>query len=138
MYAIFEDGARQFMVEEGDIVQVDFREMEIGSRVEFDRVLLFHTGEEARLGQPAVAGAKVIAEVVDYPSTKTQIQKYRRRKNYRRAKGHRQYFLAVEIVELILAGWERPADQEPPEDETDTGEEGAEEEEEVAEEENEA
>ncbi len=129
MYAIFEDGSRQFMVEEGDIVDVDFREAEVGSQIEFDRVLLFHTGDDARLGRPLVAGAKIIAEVLDHPSIKTHIQKYRRRKNYRRTKGHRQYMMSVGIVELALAGWERPPDEELPEDETDGGEEGGEEEE---------
>jgi large subunit ribosomal protein L21 len=117
------------MVEEGDLVEVDFREVEAGAKIEFDRVLLFHTGDEAKLGQPLIAGAKVLATVVDHPSTKTYIQKYRRRKNYRRFKGHRQYFLAVEITELVLPGWERPVSQEKPEDEDDTGDEGNEEEE---------
>jgi large subunit ribosomal protein L21 len=119
MYAIFEDGARQFMVEEGDVVQVDFREVEVGGRVEFDRVLLFHTGDEARVGQPTVAGARVIAEVLDHPSTKTYIQKFRRRKNYRRFRGHRQYFMEVGIVEITMPGWERPASEES--DQSDEG-----------------
>jgi large subunit ribosomal protein L21 len=130
MYAIFEDGARQFMVEEGDVVQVDFREMEAGSRVEFDRVLLFHTGEQAKVGQPLLSGAKVIAEVIEHPSTKTYIQKYRRRKNYRRFKGHRQFFTAVEITELVLPGWERPKSETKPESARDTAAEGDEDEDE--------
>ena len=123
MYAIFEDGARQFMVEEGDVVQVDFREVEVGERVEFDRVLLFHTGDAARVGQPLVAGAKVIAEVLDHPSTKTYIQKFRRRKNYRRFRGHRQYFMEVGIVEITMPGWERPASDD--QSEGDEGSEGS-------------
>lgn len=127
MYAIFEDGSRQFMVEEGDIVQVDFREAEVGSQVEFDRVLLFHTGDDARIGKPVVSGAKVVAEVLDHPSTKTLTQKFRRRKNYRRFKGHRQHFLSVGIVELVLPGWERPKSEEKPE-ESEEGSEGGEEE----------
>lgn len=117
MYAIFEDGSRQFMVEEGDIVEVDFREAEVGSQIEFDRVLLFHTGTDARIGQPVVAGAKVVAEVLEETSIKTSIQKFRRRKNYRRFTGHRQPFLAVGIAELVLAGWERPAPEETPDQE---------------------
>jgi large subunit ribosomal protein L21 len=134
MYAIFEDGARQYMVEEGDVVQVDFRELEVGSSIEFDRVLLFDTGDKARIGQPLVAGAKVIGEVLDHPSTKTQIQKFRRRKNYRRFKGHRQFFLEVGIAELVLAGWQRPVSEPEPEEPEDTGEEEIEEEEETEEE----
>jgi large subunit ribosomal protein L21 len=135
MYAIFEDGARQYMVEEGDVVQVDFRELDVGSSVEFDRVLLFHTGDEAKIGKPLVTGAKVIAEVLDHPSTKTQIQKFRRRKNYRRFKGHRQFFLEVGIAELVLAGWQRPVSEPEPEEPEVTGADEVEEEEEIEEEE---
>lgn len=112
IYAIFEDGSRQYMVEEGDVVRVDQREVGAGNQVEFDRVLLFQTGEEARIGQPLVEGAKVVAEVVDHPSVKTYIQKFRRRKNYRRLRGHRQHFTRVRILELVLPGWERPETEE--------------------------
>ena len=126
MYAIFEDGSRQFMVEEGDIVEVDFRDAEVGSSIEFDRVLVFNTGDEARIGQPLVAGAKVVAEVLELTSEKTVIQKFRRRKNYRRLKGHRQPFLAVGIAELVLAGWQRPPEPEKKEQEEE-GEGGSEE-----------
>jgi hypothetical protein len=71
-----------------------------------------------------------VGEVVDHPTVKTYLQKFRRRKNSKRFKGHRQEFTRVRIVELVLPGWERPpqedeeemVDQEGAED-TDEGEE---------------
>jgi large subunit ribosomal protein L21 len=59
-----------------------------------------------------VDGARVLGEVVDHPSTKHYIQKFRRRKNYRRLRGHRQYFTSVEVLHILLAGQEPPPPQE--------------------------
>ena len=109
MYAVFEDGSRQYRVSEGDVVQIDFREAELGKRVEFDRVLLHQGADGLKIGQPTVQGARVVAEVVDHPSTKVYVQHFRRRKNYRRLRGHRQPYLAVQVRSILLAGQEAPA-----------------------------
>src|SRR5262245_39022679 len=103
MYAVFEDGSRQYRVSEGDTVRVDFRDAEVGSRVEFNRVLLYAGGTDTLIGQPLVEGARVLGEVIGHPSTKTYIQKFRRRKNYRRLKGHRQPFTEVQVRNILLA-----------------------------------
>src|SRR5215471_21077687 len=108
MYAIFEDGSRQYKVSEGDVVRVDYREAEVGARLEFNRVLLYAGGEERHIGQPTVAGARVLAEVVDHPTIKTYIQHFRRRKNYRRFRGHRQPFTTVKVAHILLAGQDVP------------------------------
>jgi large subunit ribosomal protein L21 len=100
MYAVFEDGAHQSRVQEGDVVNVDFREAKVGASVEFDRVLLAQRDNETKIGQPVIAGAKVVAEVVDHPSIKLYIQHFKRRKNYRRMKGHRQPYTAVRISKI--------------------------------------
>jgi large subunit ribosomal protein L21 len=109
MYAVFEDGSRQYRVSEGDVVKVDFREADVGTRLEFSRVLLYQGGTETHIGQPTVEGARVLAEVVDHPSTKLYIQHFRRRKNYRRLKGHRQPYTAVQILSILLPGMTAPA-----------------------------
>ena len=101
MYAIFEDGSRQYRVSVGDTVQLDHREAAVGAAVEFDRVLLYADGDNLLVGKPALAGAKVVAEVTGHPSIKTVIQYFRRRKNYRRLKGHRQPYLEVKIKEIV-------------------------------------
>jgi len=109
MYAVFEDGSRQYQVSEGDVVQLDYRDAAIGSRLEFQRVLLYKGGDDLRIGRPVVAGARVLAEVVDHPSTKLYIQHFRRRKNYRRLRGHRQHYTAVQIRSIQLPGLEDSA-----------------------------
>jgi large subunit ribosomal protein L21 len=114
MYAIFEDGARQYRVSEGDRVRVDYREAEIGSRLEFGRVLLYANGGDVKIGQPLVEGTRVLGTVIDQPSTKIYVQHFRRRKNYRRLKGHRQHFVEVKVTNILLAGQPTPPLPEPP------------------------
>lgn len=109
MYAIIEDGSRQYRVSEGEIVRVDYREVELGARVEFPRVLLCANGNDVKIGQPTVDGMKVVGTVVDQPSTKVYVQHFRRRKNYRRLKGHRQHYVAVKVTNILLPGQEAPA-----------------------------
>ena len=100
MYAVFEDGSRQYRVQEGDVVKVDFREAEVGASVEFNRVLLAQRDSGTTIGQPVIAGARVLAEVVDHPTIKLYIQHFRRRKNYRRMRGHRQPYTSVRISKI--------------------------------------
>jgi large subunit ribosomal protein L21 len=109
MYAVFEDGSRQYRVEEGEVVRVDYRDAEIGSRLEFPRVLLYQGADGLQIGQPLLQGARVLAEVVDHPTKKLYIQHFRRRKNYRRLKGHRQPYTTVRIRNILLAGQDAPA-----------------------------
>jgi large subunit ribosomal protein L21 len=104
MYAVFEDGSRQYRVEEGDVVKVDFRPAEVGASLEFNRVLLYQNDADTKIGQPVIEGARVVAEVVDHPSTKLYIQHFRRRKNYRRLKGHRQPYTSIKIQKIVLPG----------------------------------
>jgi large subunit ribosomal protein L21 len=112
MYAIFEDGSRQYRVEEGDVVTVDYRPAEVGARVEFNRVLLYNKDADTQIGQPIIEGARVLGEVVDHPSTKLYIQHFRRRKNYRRLKGHRQPYTAVQIMNILLPGMQPPPENQ--------------------------
>jgi large subunit ribosomal protein L21 len=108
MYAVFTDGSRQYRVSEGDLVKVDYRDAEVGSRLEFNRVMLYKSGDDLRIGQPLLDGVRVLGEVVGHPSTKTYIQHFRRRKNYRRLKGHRQHYVEVRVKHILLPGMEPP------------------------------
>jgi large subunit ribosomal protein L21 len=100
MYAVFTDGSRQYRVSQGDVVKVDYREVEPGSAVEFADVLLYSDGDDLRIGRPTVTGLKVVGEVVDHPSVKLRIQHFRRRKNYKRLRGHRQWYTRVRIQSI--------------------------------------
>ena len=108
MYAVFEDGSRQYRVSEGEVVKVDYRAGDKGTRVEFGRVLLYTNGDDTRIGQPLVEGMRIVGEVVEHPSTKLYIQHFRRRKNYRRLRGHRQPYTSVCIRHILLPGQEQP------------------------------
>jgi large subunit ribosomal protein L21 len=109
MYAIFEDGSRQYRVAVGDTVRLDHREAAVGSSVELGKVLLVADGADLLVGQPLVAGARVVGEVTGHPSTKSVIQHFRRRKNYRRLKGHRQPYVEVRIKHILRPGDAAPA-----------------------------
>jgi large subunit ribosomal protein L21 len=101
MYAVFEDGSRQFRVEEGSSVVLDFRDVKVGDTLELNSVLLIGGGETAKIGQPLVEGAKVVAEVVGLPKVKTMTQKFRRRKNSKRLKGHTQPYVRVKVKSIV-------------------------------------
>jgi large subunit ribosomal protein L21 len=101
MYAIFEDGSHQFRVREGDRIVVDRREGDPGSELVFSKVLLLSGNGEPRIGTPVIEGARVVAKIVDqFRSKKIIIQKFRRRKNVRRRKGHRQPYTLVQITSV--------------------------------------
>lgn len=99
MYAIVEDGGKQYRVEKGDTIFVETRDLPPGSTsVDFDKVLMLGNGASSKVGAPWLAGAKVSAklhEMVRGP--KLEIVKFRRRKGYKLHKGHRQNLMKVTI-----------------------------------------
>ena len=104
MYAVIEDSGQQFQVQEGDVLEVDLRDLaEDQTEIEFDRVLLVSGDGNVSVGTPVVAGAKVLAEIVD-PLVKGQkvfISQFRRRKDSRRRIGHRQKFIQVRVKTIV-------------------------------------
>jgi large subunit ribosomal protein L21 len=104
MYAIIEDGSRQLKVEEGQELDIDYRDLPAGEAITFDRVLAFRDDAGLKLGRPAIEGATVTAKVVSLvQGPKLVVQKFRRRKNYRRRTGHRQLHTRV-VIEKITIG----------------------------------
>jgi len=96
-YAIVVDGGRQYRVSEGQVVDIDFRHVPAGSEVVFDEVLAVSKAGQLTLGAPVVKGAKVKAEVLGVEQgEKIYVQKFARRKNYRRRTGHRS--LSTKVV----------------------------------------
>ena len=104
MYAVFEDGSHQYKVSEGTVIKVDWREAEVGAQIVFPRVLLHQNGNDTTIGRPTIEGVRVVGEVIDHPSIKVYIQHFRRRKNYRRLKGHRQHYVAVKVYAVVPSG----------------------------------
>ncbi len=102
MYAVFENGSHQFRVSEGEMVRLDYRDgAEPGQEVVFDHVLLVQSNAGTKIGRPYLTGAKVIGEVVEHNSDKITVWKFKRRKRYRRKKGHRQHYTAVKINQIV-------------------------------------
>ena len=108
MYAIIEDGSRQYRVEPNGSVVIDYRDVAIGDSIELGRVLLVQSGADTLIGQPLVEGARVLGVVTELPKKKTVIQKFRRRKNYRRLKGHTQPYVRVQVKHILKAGEQPP------------------------------
>jgi large subunit ribosomal protein L21 len=101
MYAVFKTGGKQYRVATGDKLRVEKLPGNVGDAVAFGDVLLV-AGDAIKLGRPLVSGAKVEAKIVDQGlGRKIVIFKFRRRKNYRRKRGHRQPFTALEITNIV-------------------------------------
>ena len=99
MYAVFQSGGKQHRVAEGQTVRLEKLDIETGSAVEFDKVLLVANGDDVKIGAPFVEGGKVQAEVVTHGrGKKISIVKFRRRKHSRKQAGHRQWFTEVKIT----------------------------------------
>ena len=97
MYAIIKTGGKQYVVEEGKVISIEKLDVEEGAEVTFDEVLLV-SGDDVKIGQPNVAGAKVTGKVLEQgKERKIRIFKYKAKSNYRRRQGHRQPFTKVKI-----------------------------------------
>src|SRR6267143_5578713 len=98
MYAVIKSGGKQYKVEPGKVVRVEKLNLEKGGKVEFDTVLAVTTEEQVTLGNPVVQNAKVTGTVLESgKAKKVIIFKYKRKKQYRVKRGHRQPYTAVQI-----------------------------------------
>ncbi len=102
VYAIFEDGGKQYKVAEGDALLIELQELEEGqAEVTFDKVLMVGEGADAKIGTPWVEGASVTAKVTEELKTpKVMGVKFKRRKGYMKRFGHRQKMLKVAIEKI--------------------------------------
>ena len=107
MYAVVEQGGKQFKVSEGDVIKIDLTEVAPDAKnIELEKVLLVSDGKKVKVGTPYLEGAKVVAKfeagaedsVVKGP--KLYPTHLRRRKNSRRKMGHRQKYLQVTIDKI--------------------------------------
>tara|TARA_B100000674_G_scaffold350660_1_gene294014 strand:- start:161 stop:508 length:348 start_codon:yes stop_codon:yes gene_type:complete len=98
MYAIVEIAGQQFKVQKDQKVYVHRLDAEAGSKIDFDKVLLIEDKGKVNVGAPAVAGAKVTAEVLNHvKGDKVIVFKKKRRKGYKKKNGHRQAFTELSI-----------------------------------------
>lgn len=103
-YAVIKTGGKQQKVAVGDQIRVEKVEAGVGDKVTFDQVLALQTGDGLKVGTPVLKGARVVGRVLAHDKAKkVLIFKKKKRKQYRRTRGHRQTFTAV-VVEEIHAG----------------------------------
>jgi large subunit ribosomal protein L21 len=104
MFAVIKTGGKQYRVVADDVLKVAKVEGEPGAIVQFGEVLVVG-GDSVTLGEPAISGASVAAEVLEQArGPKVIAFKKRRRKNSRRKRGHRQEFTLVRITEILTDG----------------------------------
>lgn len=103
MYAVIQTGGKQYRVQPGDIVQVEKLDGEVGASVKFDQVLFSSNANaespKVTIGKPLLSGASVTGEIVGQGrGEKVTIVKMKRRKQYRRTQGHRQFLTQVLVT----------------------------------------
>jgi len=100
-YAVIATGGKQYIVRNGDVLNVEKLDAEEGKKISFDEVLLSDDGKTTKLGEPTIKGAKVEAKVLEQGrDKKLHVIKYKAKSRYFRKYGHRQPFTKVEITKI--------------------------------------
>ena len=101
VYAVIVTGGKQYRVSEGEVVKVEKLGIDPGAGIEFKDVLLVRTDDKTLIGQPLVEGATVTGVVEENGlADKVLVFKYKKKKQFRRTRGHRQPFSAVRIEKI--------------------------------------
>jgi large subunit ribosomal protein L21 len=101
MYAVLETGSKQYRVTAGDTLEIERLPVDAGQTFTFDRVLLVNNEGKVNVGAPTVAGASILADVVEHKrGEKVRTFKMKRRKGYQKRIGHRQELTVVKITEI--------------------------------------
>lgn len=101
VYAIVDVGGHQFKVFPNEVLRIQRISSEVGESVDLERIMLLSNGEKVEIGKPFIDGKKLHAEVVRHgKEKKIVVFKKKRRKNYRRKRGHRQLFTEVRIKDI--------------------------------------
>lgn len=103
MFAVVQVGGSQYQVTQGDVINVQRLDYEVGKSIDIDKVILFVDGDDVRVGQPFVKNVKVAAKVIGENKTKKVLAfKYRKRKDSSSQRGHRQTFTALSITKISI------------------------------------
>jgi large subunit ribosomal protein L21 len=101
MYALVDINGKQYRAEKGARLKVDHLAKEEGDRMEFESVLMISNDGEVKIGTPYVSGARVKAVVEgEGRDRKIVVFKYKRRKGYRKTRGHRQAFTFLRVEDI--------------------------------------
>ena len=103
MYAVILTGGKQYRVKVGDVMAVEKLDLEPGRKAQFDRVLLIEDDGAVQVGTPVLDNAMVLALVLEnFKDEKVIVFKKKRRKQYRRTRGHRQQLTKVRITKITV------------------------------------
>ncbi|OYU17675.1 MAG: 50S ribosomal protein L21 [Rhodobacteraceae bacterium PARR1] len=107
MFAVLKTGGKQYKVQAGDVLRVEKLAANAGDKIQFNEILMVG-GETVTLGVPTVAGAGVVAEVIDQIKGEKTIHYVKRRRKHssQRTKGHRQHLTLVRVTEVLASGAE--------------------------------
>ncbi len=101
MFAVIRFKNRQYRLREGDVVALDKIDADVGSQLELDEVLIAGDEDGVDVGNPVLDGARVTAEVVGHErAPKVEVFKFKRRKGYKRLRGHRQPYTLVKVLSV--------------------------------------
>lgn len=101
MFAVIKTGGKQYKVAKDDVIEVEKLAGDAGKKIDLTEVLMLGEGGKVEIGSPLLKGAKVSAEVLAQArGEKIIVFKKRRRKNYRRKKGHRQDLTKLRITAI--------------------------------------
>jgi len=102
MYAVILTGGKQYRVKEGDVLSIEKLDLAPGRKAHLDRVLLIEDGDTVQVGTPVLDNAMVLGLVLEnYRDEKVIVFKKKRRKQYRRTRGHRQSLTKVRITRIV-------------------------------------
>jgi len=113
-YAVVQTGGKQYRVQQGDILDVEWLDAEVGSSVYLEDVRLISGGDDIIVGMPKIEGAAVKAQVIEQVrGTKIVVFKYKAKTRYRRKSGHRQRYSRLKVDAIVLPGATEKAAPEP-------------------------
>ena len=103
MYAVFKTGGKQYRATQGQKIKLEKLNANSGDKVLFTEVLMVGEGSDVDIGTPYLTNASVEATVLEEgKDKKIEVIKFKRRKNYKRTFGHRQWYTLVEITGIKL------------------------------------
>ncbi len=103
MYAVIQSGGKQYTVQPGETLTVEKLDGEVGSSIELTDILMVADGDSVTIGTPTVAGARVVADIVEHgKGKKVVVFKYKPKIRYRKRTGHRQQFTRLTVKEIVV------------------------------------
>lgn len=102
MYAVIEIGGKQYRVSPEETILVEKIHEPVGTELKLEKVLLVNKDDTLILGKPYIENAYVLATIINHGKhKKIRVFKYKRRKNYRRTRGHRQPYTELKIAQIV-------------------------------------